>query len=78
MSVLELTLIERIRRDYSAEGMEEIFLRLDMLHDFAAAGRLTDATPLSKAELRGWLADIIFTARETLQEIERQRSVLDV
>ena len=31
MSVLELTLRERIRRDYSAEGMEELFLRLDLL-----------------------------------------------
>ena len=70
MSVLTLALNERIRRDYGAEGMEELFLRLDLLHDYVSAGRLADATPLSRAELRGWLEDIIYTARETLREME--------
>ncbi len=69
MSVLELALKERIRRDYSAEGMEEIFLRLDLLHDYASVGRLSEITPLSQAELRGWLEDLIYTARETLREM---------
>lgn len=70
MSLLELTLTERIRRDYSAQGMEELFLRLDLLHDFASEGRLGDVTPLSSAELRGWLEELIFTARETLREMD--------
>jgi hypothetical protein len=69
MSVLELTLAERIRRDYSAEGLEEIFLRLDLLHDYASEGRLNDVTTLSRSELRGWLEELIFTARETLREM---------
>ncbi len=71
MSLLELTLRERIRRDYSAEGMEELFLRLDLLHDYASNGRLDEATPLSRAELQGWLEEIIFTARETLREMKQ-------
>jgi hypothetical protein len=70
MNMLELSQAERIRRDYSAEGMEELFLRLDLLHDYAAAGRLHDATALSRAELRGWLEELIYTARETLREME--------
>lgn len=70
MESLTLALTERIRRDYGAEGMEELFLRLDLLHDYAAAGQLARATPLSQAELRGWLEEIIYTARETLREIE--------
>ena len=70
MSVLELALNERIRRDYSAEGMEELFVRLDLLHDYAAAGRIGDVTTLSPAELRGWLQELIFTARETLRELD--------
>jgi hypothetical protein len=70
MSTLTLALYERIRRDYTAEGMEELFLRLDLLHDYASAGRLNDATALSRAELRGWLEDIIYTARETLREMD--------
>ena len=71
MSLIELALIERIRRDYSAEGMEEFFLRLDLLHDYAASGRLDEVTPLSRAALQGWLEEIIFTARETLHEMEQ-------
>jgi hypothetical protein len=70
MSVLELALKERIRRDYSAEGMEEIFQRLDLLHDYASAGRLNEVTQLNRVELRGWLEELIFTARETLREMD--------
>jgi len=70
MSMLELTLHARIRRDYSAEGMEELFLRLDLLHDYVSDGRLEEITSLSRAELRGWLEDLVFTARETLRELE--------
>ena len=71
MNVLELALTERIRRDYSAEGMEELFLRLDLLHDYASAGQLSDVTALGYAELRGWLEELIYTAQETLREMER-------
>jgi hypothetical protein len=70
MSVIELARAERIRRDYSAEGMEELFLRLDLLHHYAAPGRLEDATALSRADLRGWLEELIYTARETLREMD--------
>lgn len=69
MSTLELALRERLRRDYSAEGMEELFVRLDLLHDYAAAGQLFDVTPLSREELQGWLEELIFTAREILREM---------
>ena len=69
MSGLELNLTERIRRDYSVEGMEDIFLRLDLFHTYASVGRLDDVTTLSRAELRGWLEELIYTARETLREM---------
>ena len=70
MSVFTPALTERIRRDYSAEGMEELTLRLDLLHDYASAGRLADATSLPRAEVRAWLEEIIYIARETLREME--------
>lgn len=38
MNTLELALKDRIRRDYSAEGMEELFLRLDLLTMYRLAG----------------------------------------
>jgi hypothetical protein len=69
MNMVELALMERIRRDYTAEGMEELFLRLDLLHDYASAGRLHDVTNLSAGEVRGWLEELIYTARETLREM---------
>lgn len=70
MSQLENQLQERIRRDYSAEGMEDLFLRLDLLHDYASNGRLNDISPLSRDELQAWLRELIYTARETLREME--------
>jgi hypothetical protein len=70
MSMIELTLRDRIRRDYSAEGMEELFLRIDLLHDYAASGRLGEATDLTRADLQGWIEELIYTLRETLREMD--------
>lgn len=70
MSLIELTLRDRIRRDYSAEGMEELFVRLDLLHDYASSGRLSEATDLTRADLQGWIEELIYTLRETLREME--------
>ena len=42
-------------------------MRLDLLHDYASSGRLNEVTSLSRAELQGWLEEVIFTARETLR-----------
>lgn len=72
MSLLERNLRERLRHDYSAEGLEELFLRLDLLHDYASAGRLDEVCALNAGDLRGWLEEIIFTARETLREMQGQ------
>jgi len=69
MSKLDLVLTERLYDNYSAEDMEALLLRLDRLHDYAAAGQLDCVTSLSPAELHGWLEDIVYTARETLREL---------
>lgn len=69
MSILELALKERLRRDYSAEGMEELFVRLDLLHDYAAAGKLDEVTSMSRRDMQGWLEELIFTAREIVREM---------
>jgi len=73
MSMLELALKERLRRDYSAEGMEELFVRLDLLHDYTTAGQLDEVTSLSRTDLQGWLEELIFTAREILHEMQTTR-----
>jgi hypothetical protein len=73
MSKLELVLNKHLHEEYSAQAMEDLFLRLDRLHDYAAAGQLENATPLSRAELQGWLEELIYTARETLKEMNVTR-----
>jgi hypothetical protein len=73
MSQFDQALQARIRRDYSAEGFEEMFVRLDVLHDFAASGRIREATSLTRAELQGWLEELIFTLRETVQELQSEQ-----
>jgi hypothetical protein len=43
---------------------------LDELHTAAAEGRLRQITTVSDAELMGWLYELIYTAQETMAEIE--------
>lgn len=69
MGQKELTLKE-LRQEYSAEGLEQLFLKLDRLHDYASQGQLSLISPLDSNELRGWLEELIFTARETIREME--------
>jgi hypothetical protein len=69
---MEKLLLARMRRDYSEEGFEAIFVQLDLLHDFASNGRLADVTDLPPEQVRGWLDDIIFTAREIIREMKEQ------
>lgn len=56
--------------DYSDAGLEQTFKKLDLLHDLASEGRLAEATSLRASDLIGWLEDIIFTAEETIREID--------
>ncbi|MBI4789416.1 MAG: hypothetical protein HY782_20495 [Chloroflexi bacterium] len=56
--------------DYGEEGFEHLLARLDLLHDLASEGRLVEATPLRASDVVGWLEDIIFTAEETIREID--------
>jgi hypothetical protein len=49
---------------------ESIFKALDHLHDAAASNTLSEVTNLPKDEVIGWLRDIIYTANETINELE--------
>ena len=68
---MEELLLARLQRDYTDEGFEAIFVQLDLLHDLVSAGRLTAATDLPPDQVRGWLEEIIFTAREIIHEMDR-------
>jgi hypothetical protein len=62
--------IPRLRHAFSERGFESLFRVLDALHDWASAGRLTDVTDLPPDQVVGWLEELIFTAHETIREIE--------
>jgi len=46
-----------------------LFQSLDELHTAASEGHLQMVTPLTDAELVGWLQELIYTAEETIAEI---------
>ena len=62
--------------DYSDAGFASMFAKLDCLHDLASEGQLSEATSLSASEVIGWLEDLIFTAEETIREIDAREGTL--
>jgi predicted metal-dependent HD superfamily phosphohydrolase len=48
---------------------------IDDLHDSAADGTLSSTTSMSKRELVCWLRDLVYTAQETINEIESGKKV---
>jgi len=50
---------------------ESIFNAVDRLHDAASSGKLAEVTNLSADEVMGWLRDIVYTANETIRELEQ-------
>jgi hypothetical protein len=67
---LEELVIPQLQRAFSERGFESLFLVLDALHDWTSAGRLAEVTDLPSERVVGWLEELIFTARETIREIE--------
>ena len=68
MSNQNKTQIRQLFMDASA--FEGLFQVMDQLHDAASAGILPDVTDLDPAEVIGWLRDLVYTANETIREIE--------
>jgi len=56
---------------------ESIFNAVDRLHDAASSGKLAEVTNLSQDEVIGWLQDIIYTANETIRELEAPAETAD-
>lgn len=62
---------EIIYNDARLAGLSQY---LDELHSAASDGQLQTITPLSNEELVGWLQEMIYTARETIAEIEQRKA----
>lgn len=56
--------------DYSAQGLELVVDKLDLLHDLASEGRVSQVTPLSHDEIKGMLQEIAYIAQETIREMD--------
>jgi len=62
---------EIIYNDARLAGLSQY---LDELHSAASEGQLQAVTPLSDEELVGWLQEMIYTANETLVEMEQRKT----
>jgi hypothetical protein len=55
---------------YTEARLVALFQALDELHSAASEDRLNAITTVSKVELVGWLHELVYTAQETIAEIE--------
>jgi hypothetical protein len=55
---------------YTEARLAALFQTLDELHSAASEDRLNTVTTVSKVELVGWLNELVYTAEETIAEIE--------
>ncbi|MBL8162540.1 MAG: hypothetical protein JNJ61_11180 [Anaerolineae bacterium] len=53
-------------------GLAAMFEVFDDLHDAATEGTIDHLTPVNRRELVGWLQELVYTAQETIAEIEKQ------
>ncbi len=63
---------------YNESRLSTLLDALDELHSAASDGNIRAVTSLTNAELIGMLRDIIYTAQETMEEIEANNSQREV
>jgi hypothetical protein len=68
MGQMQLTNHEYVLSDAGLAAMYEVF---DNLHSAASEGELHTLTALNNRELVGWLRELVYTAQETITEIEK-------
>jgi hypothetical protein len=56
---------------YQGDKIGDLYEMLDTLHSVASEGQLQTFTTLNEQELVDLLRDIVFTAQETISEIEK-------
>lgn len=69
--MVEMQLLEKMMTEQFTEIHFEALLGImDQLHMAAAAGKLNKLSPMDVRDVIGWLDDIIYTAEETIRELE--------
>ena len=57
---------------HESHFLADIFEQLDQLHTAVSEGQPHTLTTLDKQDVVGWLQELIFTAEETVKEMERR------
>lgn len=64
------TLQPNLQLLYNTARLSDLLEALDELHSAASDGNIRTVTPMSNAELKSWLVEVMYMARETMDEIE--------
>ena len=76
MTQKQQTDIRFLQALYTETRFESLFNAIDRLHDAASSGKLGKVTNLNADEVIGWLQDIVYTAQETIRELETPADTL--
>jgi hypothetical protein len=57
---------------YNDARLATLYQALDELHTAASDGDMHVLTTLTRDEMVGWLRDLVYTAEETIAEIEKE------
>lgn len=69
--MVEMQILEKIMNAQLTEAHFEALLEIvDRMHDAAAVDGMASVSTMDKREMIGWLDDIIYTAAETIRELE--------
>jgi hypothetical protein len=68
------TLQPNLQLLYNTARLGGLLEALDELHSAASDGNVRAVTPVSNAELMSWLYEVIYTAQETMIEIESKNA----
>ena len=71
----KITVTEHMLNTSNMNHVEEILDFIDMLHTVVSDGDLPDFAGMDEAEMMNVLRDIIYTAQETIIELETSRTV---
>lgn len=72
--IQERTVTEHLLRASGINHLEDVLDYIDQLHSVASDGDSNALNTMSEAEVMNYLREIIYTAEETLAEIEATRA----
>ena len=69
--MVQITIAE-LKTTYSEKQLFDLLDALDQLHSAVSEGQTAQTTLLNKRELLAYLRDVIYTAQETITELDKE------